>query len=122
MVVHQLIYVALCPSLRWHRLTHCKVLNGPVWHVTLIKNYLVAAGPHHSSLQNLMFKVGVSVPEKAHLESVLVVVRDIGRRNDDRALARAFVEVHQVLDGIHPTNGAKVRQICLYPGLDCAVK
>ena len=32
------------------------------------------------------------------------------------------VKVHQVLDDIHLTHGAKVRQLCPYSGLDGAVK
>ena len=28
------------------------------------------------------------------------------------------VKVYQVLDDIHPTHGATIRQICPYPGLD----
>ena len=98
------------------------MLLGPVWHVALIKNCLVAAGPHHSSLRNLRFKVGVSVPEEAHHESVLFLLLDIGRRHADGAVVRVVVGVHQVLDDVHPTHGAAVRQICLYPGLDGAVK
>ena len=112
----------LSPSSRWHRLTHCKVLLGPVWHVSLVKNCLVAAGPHHCSLQNLKFKFGVSVPEEAHPESFLILLLDIGRRHADGAVARVVVGVHQVLDEVHPTHGAALRQICPYPGFDGAVK
>ena len=36
--------------------------------------------------------------------------------NADGAVARVVVGVHQVLDDIHPTHGAAVRQICPYPG------
>ena len=122
MVVHQLIYAALSPSSRWHRLTHCKVLLGQVWHVALIKICLVAAGPHHSSLQKLRFKVGVSVPERTHPESVLVLLLDIGRGHADGAVVRVVVGVHQVLDDVHLTHGAAVRQICPYPGINSAVK
>ena len=121
-VVHQLIYAAVTPSSRWHRLTNCKVLLGPVWHVSLIKNCLITAGPHHSSLRNLRFKVGVSIPDKAHPESVLVLLLEIGRRHADKAVARVVIGVYQVLDDIHPTKGAAVRQICPYPGLEGAVK
>ena len=91
MIVHQLIYAALSPSSRWHRLTHCKVLIGPVWLVALIKNCLVAAGPHHSFSRKLRFKVGVSLPEEAHPESVLVLLLDIGRRHVYTAVVRVVV-------------------------------
>ena len=98
------------------------MLLGPVWHIALDKICLVAAGPHHSSLRNLRFNLGVSVPEEAHPESVLVLLQDIGRRHADGVVARVVVRVHQVLDDINPTHGATVRQICQYSGLDNAVK
>ena len=66
--------------------------------------------------------MGVSVPKEAHPESVLVLLLDIGQRHADGAVARVVVGVHQVLDDIHQTHGATVRQICPYPGLDGAVK
>ena len=37
-------------------------------------------------------------------------------------MALVIVGVHQVLDDIYPANGAAVRQICPYPGLDSAVE
>ena len=86
------------------------------------QNCLVAAGPHHGSLRNFEFKVGVSVPKKANLETVLVLLLDIGRRHADEAVARVVVGVNQVLDDIHPTHGAAVLQICPYPGLDIPIK
>ena len=98
------------------------MLLGPVWHVALIKNCLVAAGPHHGSLRNLQFKVGVSVPKNAHPETVLVFLLDIGRRHADGAVARVVVLVNQVLDDIYPAHGAVVRQICPYFGLESPIK
>ena len=106
----------------WHRLTHYKVLCGPVRHVDLVKNCIVAAGPHHSSLRNLRFKVGVSVPKDAHPKSVFVLLLDIDRRHADKEVTRVVVKVHQVLDYIYQTHGATVRQICPYSGCDSAVK
>ena len=97
--VHQLIYEALCPVSRWHRLTYCKVLVGPVWYVTLIKNCLVAAWPHHGCLRILRFKVGISVCKKAQSETVLVLLLDIGRRHADGAVARVVVRGSQVSPG-----------------------
>ena len=98
------------------------MLLGPVWHVAIVKNFIVAAGPHHSSLRNLRFKVCVSVPEEAHPESIHLLPLDIGRRHADGAVARVVVGVDQVLDYIHLTHGATVRQMCPYSGLDGAVK
>ena len=98
------------------------MLLGPVWHVALVKNCLVAAGPHHYSLRYLRFKVSVSVSEQAHSETVLVLLLNIGRIHTDRAVERVVVCVNQVLDDIHPAHSASVRQICPYPGLDGAVK
>ena len=94
------------------------MLLDPVWHVALIKNCLVAAGPHHDSLRNLRFKVGVAVPKKAHPETVLILLLDLCRRHADGAVARVVIKVYQILDDIHQTHGATVRQICLYPGHD----
>ena len=93
-------------------MTHCKVLLGPVWHVALVKNCLVAAGPDHGSLMNIRLKVGVAVPEEAHPETVLVILMDICRRHADRTAARVIVRVNQVLDDINPAHSAAVRQIC----------
>ena len=64
----------------------------------------MGVGTHHSSLQKLRFKVGVSVPEAAHPESVLVRLLDIGWRHADGAVERMVVGVHQVLDAVHPTH------------------
>ena len=122
MVFHQLIYAALRTSSRWHRLTQYKVLLGQAWHVTLIKKCLVAAGPQHSSLPNFRFKVGVFVPKKGAFRVNSNFFLYIGRRHADGAVARMVVGVHQVLDDIHPTHGAMVRQKCLYAGLDVAGK
>ena len=82
----------------------------------------MAAGPHHGSLRNVRFKVGVSVPKMAHPETVLVLFLDIGRRHADGAVARVVVGVNQVLDDFYPAHGAAVRQICPYPGLDSPIK
>ena len=98
------------------------MLLRPVWHVALVKNCLVAAGPHYSSLLNLRFNVGVFVPEEAHPKSVLVLLMDIGRRHADGAVARVVVGVHQVLDDVHTTHGAAVLQIYPYLGFAGAVK
>ena len=78
----------------------------------------MAAGPHYGSLRNLKFKMGVSVPKKAHPETVIVLFLDIGRRHAYGAVARVFVGVNQVLDDIYSAHGAGVRQICPYSGLD----
>ena len=69
-----------------------------------------------------MLKLGVSVPVQTHQKTVLVLLLDIGRHHADIAVARVVVGVHLVLDDIHPTHGAAVGQICLYPGLDGAIK
>ena len=98
------------------------MLLGPDYHVALIKNCIVASGPHHGSLRNLRFKVDVFVPKKAHSETVLVFLLDIGRRHADGAVARVVVGVNQVLDVIYPAHGTAVRQICPYPGLDSPIK
>ena len=82
----------------------------------------MAAGPQYGALRNLMFKVGVSVPEKSHQETVLGLLLDICRSDADEAVARVVVGVDQVLDDIHPAHGAYVRQIYPYPGLDGAVE
>ena len=66
--------------------------------------------------------MGVSVPKMAQLESVFVLRLDIGRRHADGAVSRVVVGVDQVLDDVHPTHGASVRQICPYHGFDGAVK
>ena len=94
------------------------MLLGPVWYVAFVKNCLVSAGPHHGSLRNLMFKVGVSVSKKAHSETVLVLFLDSGRRHADGAVLRVVVGVNQVLDDIYPAYGVAVKQICLCPALD----
>ena len=98
------------------------MLLGPVSHVAFVKKCLVAAGSHNSSLPNLRFKVGVSVPKKAHPETVFVFLLDIGRGHADGAVARCVVGVNQVLNDIYPAHGAAVRQICPYPGLDGLIK
>ena len=118
-VVHQLIYAALVPSFKWHHLTDRKIFLGPVWHVALVKNCLMAVAPHHGSLRNFWFKVGVSVPEEAQPNTVFVLLLDIGRRNADGAAAGVVVGINQVGNNIHPAHGAAVRQICSYFGLDC---
>ena len=58
-VVPQLTYTALSPSFTWRRLTHCKVLLGPVEHLAFVKTCFVDALPQYSSLKNLRFKVGL---------------------------------------------------------------
>ena len=88
----------------------------PVWHVSLVKHCLVAAGSHHGSVRNLWRKVSVSVPKTAHPKPVLVLLIDIGRRHTDGAVVRVVLWVDQVLNDIHPTHGAAVGQICPYPG------
>ena len=93
-----------------------------VWHVPFVKNGFVAVGPHHGSLQNLRFKVSVSLSEKSHQETVLVLFLDIGRRNADKPIAWVVLGINKVLDDIYPAHGASVRQICPYPGLDGEVK
>ena len=98
------------------------MLLGLVWHVALIKNCLVAAGPHHSFLRNWRFKVSVSVSEQAHPKTVLILFFDIGRSHADGAVARVVVGVNQVLDDIHPAHGPAVGQIYPYPGLDGLVE
>ena len=82
----------------------------------------MAAGPHHGSLRYLKFKGDVSFPKKAHPETVLVFLLDIGRRHADGAVARVVVGVNQVLDDIYPAHGAAVRQICQYPGFDSPIE
>ena len=82
----------------------------------------MAANQHHCSLRNLRFKVNVSVSEYTDLESVIVLCLDIGRRYADGAKVRVVIEVYQVLDNLHSTHGAAVRQIFHYSGLDSAVK
>ena len=94
------------------------MLVGPVWHVAFVTNFLVAAGPHHGSLLNLRFKVGVSVPKTSHLETVLVLFLAIGRRHADGLVAQVVVRVNQVLVNIYQSHGAAVRQIYPYPNLD----
>ena len=69
-----------------------------------------------------MFKVSVSVSEKAHPETVVVLYLDIGRSHADGAVARVVVGVNQVLDDIDLAHGAAVRQICPYSGLDGSVE
>ena len=98
------------------------MLLGLVWHVALVKNCFVAAGPHYGSLRNLRFKISVFVSEETHLETVLVLLLDIGRSHADGAMARVVVGVNQVLNDIYPAYSAAVRQICPYPGLDNAVE
>ena len=73
-------------------------------------------------MQNLKFKLSVSVSETAQLETVLVILFDIGRSHADGAVALVVVGVNQVLDVIHSAHGAAVRQICQYYSFDGAVE
>ena len=98
------------------------MLLGTVGHVALVKNCLVAVGPHHGSLWNLRFQVGVFVFTKAHPDTFLILLLDIGRHHADGALPRMVLSVNHVLDNIYSAHDAAVRQICPYPGLDCLIE
>ena len=78
----------------------------------------MAAGSHHGCVRNLRLKVSVSFLKRAHPETVLVLLLDTGLRHVDKAVTRVVVGVDQVLDDIHSTHGAAVRQICPYPCFD----
>ena len=54
--------------------------------------------------------------------SVLVLLLDKGRPHTDGAVVRVVVLVHQILDDVHQSHGAAVRQICPYPNFNGAVK
>ena len=97
------------------------MLLGPVWRVTLVKNCLVAAGPQHSSLQNLKLKVGVSVAKETHSETVFLCLLNIHRRHTYGAVARVVVNVNQILHDNHTAHGSSVQQICPYLCLDGSI-
>ena len=84
------------------------MLLGPIWHVALVKNCLMAAGPHHGSFRNYRFNLSVSVSEKAHPETVFVLLLNIGRSHVDGTVSRMVVSVNKVLDDIHPAHGVAV--------------
>ena len=107
---------------RWHSFTHCKVLLNLVLHVALVKNCLVAASTHHSSLRNFRFKVCVFVSNEAHSETVLVYLLDIGRRHVDRAMERVVFGVNQIQNDIQIAHGTPVRQVYLYPARNSSIK
>ena len=98
------------------------MLLNPVWHVALVKNCLVAAGLNYSLLRNWRFNVSIFVFEKAHPETVFVLLLDIGPSHADGAVARVVVGVNQVLDDINQAHCAAIRQVCPYPGFDGSVK
>ena len=78
----------------------------------------MAVGSHYGYDRNIRLKVSVSVPKTAQPKTIFVILLDIARRHGDGAVARVVVGVDQLLDDIHPTHGAAVRQICPYPGFD----
>ena len=79
-----------------------------VGNVTHFKNCFVVVGPHYGGLQNLKLKVGIAVPEEAHLETICIVFLDIGKRYVNKTVARVVVRVNQVQDYIHLARGAAI--------------
>ena len=55
-------------------------------------------------------------------QRVLVFLLGISRRHADKAVSLVIVGVDQVLDDIHPTHGAGVRQICPYLNFDNSIE
>ena len=53
---------------------------------------------------------------------VLVLLLDIGRRHADGAVALVVLGVDHIMNDIHPTHGAAIRQKCPYPGFDGPIK